>query len=229
MTEMIDDRINESLDNMQKYIDVKFASLNKLVAVERELALKQRELDELRAKGMAAQRGRIPKPVAKINNDIEFETGLNVFDSEDDDKVNSELMVYRNAVKIISQGNRGSSSSEELMNISDKTQPNNRFFVTEAELERSSRDQDRTSQSRDNRSKSRDRRDHSMSLEREDFKRHQDCQQQSITDKSEKLIREAEASKARVYKVAGRNDIDKIQVQQLTDALPISAVNDESY
>ena len=80
------------------------------------------------------------------------------------------------------------------------------------------------------RGRSRDRGSRSRGREgcRSGYERHQERQQQLTVDKSDRIIRDAEASKARVYEVSGRPKLN-ISQSDKHGMQGISAVIDEGY
>ena len=152
-------KFNTSLDNMQKYVDEKLANVSKLAEIERELERKKKELRDLKAKGKKSTNC-INQPLLVSLSDMNL---------HQDDETESEMTIYRNAVEK-AKSQRHSSSSDELLNVSDETDkvlPMKRYF-SERELsrERERSGDYRRSRSRDhsygessrNRGHSRDRR-----------------------------------------------------------------------
>ena len=106
LEDQFENKINKSLDSMQSYIDQKFAGMEKMKELQKELEEKQRMIDELKEKGKNYMHSR-----------REF--------SEAVDDSHSVVTIYRNAVRRegdpIPANKRDSSSSEEAMNISDES------------------------------------------------------------------------------------------------------------
>ena len=208
-------------DDLRSYVDQKFSALARMVELERELSDKNRELDLLKAKGRQYERSEVAPDTQ------------------------SELTIYHNAVI---RSNRGSSSSEELIDTSNEMAedtglaepvPNesaSRFtqrrdfaqeydnnetdYIAEREMERAkelNRDR-RRSHYEDDRNRDRNREPRpETSRFRED--RHTDDRDDSyrlplpprrdvVADKTKRIVNEAEAAKARIYEVPGREYYD---------------------
>ena len=233
----IEDQVNTSLTRMQRYVDDKIAGFAKVAEIERQLAEKTRQLEELKDKGKR------PKRQAQRSHNNEK------------DEILSKLTIYDNAVKRLNESKRGSSSSEDLIDTSDELldvpdafQP--RVFFAEREM---SRERSR-SKSRDQNQMSRGRREVTPKCSASQDKQYQDrshqdeyqvaspqdredARKKELQEKSDKMIREAEASKARIYEVSGNNN-SQFQSKVLSDRLKsvglggsqiISALIDETY
>ena len=231
-----EDKINTSLDNMQKYMDEKLASLSRLAEMERELAEKKRELEEMKARG----KKKLKQKFCHEENEI----------WSDNDETKSELTIYRNAVAKATVKDRESSLSDELINTSDETDKDlhMQLYFSECELSQD-RERDRydqydrghshersrhrgNSRTRDNSCDHRNQCEgtrynrYDRSQEREEQIRHQIEQNRQIEQKSDKLIRDAEVAKAQIYEVAGKS-IQPINGQWGQEML--SALIDENY
>ena len=225
---LMEDTLNQTMNRMQNYVDEKFAENyvdEKYAEIERELAEKTRLLQELKEKG-------------KINNSAKQGINKNTQNLEDD--IESELTIYRNAVK---RGtvNRGSSSSEDLINTSDELNaeevaPEFNPYLSERQLEKE-KEQRNKHRNRDEEMEARDDRYYEEDEERRAREREQ-LQRDKGKDKSDRLLRDAEAGKARIYDIDLPGNYDKYseqferdfgQVRMRDSGREVSAVVDENY
>ena len=225
----LEDKLNQSLSQMQHYVEEKFAGFAKVVEIERQLALKNKELEELKARGKTLQ----PK-TSRIKSKTR---------GSSDDEILSETIIYHNAVQKEPQ-KRGSSSSEDLINTSDESKEEDilplQLFFTEKELARDrerNHDRDRGHHRRDEhpgneQDFAEERYDRSTSCEREE------AQRKAIQDRSDRLIQEAESSKARIYDMPGREQpevgnlvvgMNDVNVNSSHQPCYMSALIDENY
>ena len=209
--------MNKSMNVFKEYVDNKFANLAKLSEVEREIAEKQRVLEELKARG---EQSNIIQP-REFNEDAM-----------------SEMTIYWDAVRCIQD--RGSSSSEDQINTSDEMEPNevraqkiilktpnkiprferaatnNIHPIVEWEMSMEVRSRSRSKSIEASRANTQDedeqdRHEVTDVIDRpcvrstpRDREKEMERERDAVAEKSANMIREAENAKARIYKLPGK-------------------------
>ena len=199
-------RSDDQLKDFKQYVDQKFDALSRMVELERQLTEKNRELDQIKAKGKASQGKN------NYSNDMAIETAI------DDGRL--ELTVYRNAVER-EKSKRGSSSSEDMVNTSNELDNEEELVrVIDPDISVSEREmQNQQEKDRRNNKDQTRRRDQYYEQEprpqtsrqgggdrerRENFEARSPVVRRDVVgEKARRIVNDAESAKARIYDLPG--------------------------
>ena len=178
----IDRKIDASMSKVQQFLEQKFQDMSKMMELERQLAENKCKLEDLKSKGRYC----LP---------------------DGDKETHSELMIYHNVVN----KKRGSSSSEYeigFINSSDENLDNSILYPIERELQKKC--------SREIRLSDKDQQEASTSSQRPvnglnevggGVQKQLTMNREVATEKASNLVREAEASRAHIYEVKGKDGL----------------------